>query len=97
MVTATVTHFLFQSILDYNEADLERIYEEWEENDEDVLEDDEKPYHKRPQRPVDIDELRKKVQQAFRNFLFFLTRFLPMERENLLWCHLSSLFLQYII
>uniref|UniRef100_A0AC34QZP8 Uncharacterized protein n=1 Tax=Panagrolaimus sp. JU765 TaxID=591449 RepID=A0AC34QZP8_9BILA len=38
-----------KDIRDFTDEDLDRLYEEWEENDEDVLEEDEKPFYERKQ------------------------------------------------
>uniref|UniRef100_A0A914XEB9 Mesoderm development candidate 2 n=1 Tax=Plectus sambesii TaxID=2011161 RepID=A0A914XEB9_9BILA len=46
-----------KDIRDYSDADLERLYEEWEENDEDELPEDEKPEHKRPKPAIDLSKL----------------------------------------
>lgn len=46
---------------DFTDADIDRLYEEWEENDEEPLPDDEKPEHLRPKPNVDFDEIRQKV------------------------------------
>lgn len=45
-----------KDIRDYNEADLERLYDEWEANEE-PLEEDELPEHLRPQPKVDLSQL----------------------------------------
>ncbi|ETN81203.1 hypothetical protein NECAME_08683 [Necator americanus] len=50
-------HVLFLS-----DADLERLFEEWEENDEDKLEDDELPVYKRTPPPVDLDAIKAKAK-----------------------------------
>ena len=36
-----------KDIRDFNDADLDRLFDEWEANDEDELEEDELPLHKR--------------------------------------------------
>ncbi|KAI6237919.1 LDLR chaperone MESD [Aphelenchoides besseyi] len=46
---------------DYTDADLERLYEEWEENDEDVLPDDEKPDYEKPRKDINVEELQKEA------------------------------------
>ncbi|KHJ82265.1 hypothetical protein OESDEN_18044 [Oesophagostomum dentatum] len=46
----------------YSDADLERLYEEWEENDDEKLEDDELPAHKRPQKQVDLETAKAKAK-----------------------------------
>ncbi|GMT12890.1 hypothetical protein PFISCL1PPCAC_4187, partial [Pristionchus fissidentatus] len=50
-----------KSLADYSEADLERLYDEWEENDEEKLDDDELPLHKQKIKEVDLDDLRKQA------------------------------------
>ncbi|KAK7862510.1 hypothetical protein R5R35_005930 [Gryllus longicercus] len=45
-----------KDIRDYNEADLERLLEQWEEDDE-PLEPDELPEHLRPQPKVDFSQI----------------------------------------
>ncbi|CAI2347168.1 unnamed protein product [Caenorhabditis sp. 36 PRJEB53466] len=46
----------------YTERDLDRLYEEWEENDEDELEEDEKPEHKRTPPQMDLDSMKAKAK-----------------------------------
>ena len=43
-----------KDIRDFNEADLDRLFEEWEANDEDELEEDELPAHKRKNADVNF-------------------------------------------
>ncbi|GMS83947.1 hypothetical protein PENTCL1PPCAC_6122, partial [Pristionchus entomophagus] len=50
-----------KSLADYTEADLERLYDEWEENDEEKLEEDELPLDKKKLKAVDLDELKNKA------------------------------------
>ena len=50
-----------KDVRDYTDADLERLYEQWEENDEEELADDEKPPHLRQQQGIDVEELKRKV------------------------------------
>ena len=50
-----------KDIRDYTDADMERLYEQWEENDEEELPDDEKPEHLRPKPGIDVEELKKMV------------------------------------
>lgn len=50
-----------KDIRDFNDADIERLYEEWEENDDDVIPDDEKPDHEKPKPDINIVELKEKV------------------------------------
>ncbi|KAM7313583.1 LDLR chaperone boca [Ixodes scapularis] len=45
-----------KDIRDYNEADLERLYDQWEE-DEEPLEPDELPEHLRPSPKIDLSNL----------------------------------------
>ncbi|XP_055332720.1 LDLR chaperone boca-like isoform X1 [Paramacrobiotus metropolitanus] len=45
-----------KSILDYNDVDMERIYEQWEK-DEEPLEPDELPEHLRPSPKIDLSKL----------------------------------------
>ncbi|KAK6734822.1 hypothetical protein RB195_018171 [Necator americanus] len=51
-----------KDITSYSDADLERLFEEWEENDEDKLEDDELPVYKRTPPPVDLDAIKAKAK-----------------------------------
>ena len=44
-----------KSLMDMTDAEIEAIYDEWEENDEDELEDDEKPAWKKQQTAPEID------------------------------------------
>ncbi|RZF46758.1 hypothetical protein LSTR_LSTR002621 [Laodelphax striatellus] len=46
-----------KDIRDYSEADLERLLEQWEE-DEEPLEDDELPEHLRPQPQIDFSKIK---------------------------------------
>jgi hypothetical protein len=48
-----------KDIRDYNDADVERIYDQWEE-DEEPLEDDELPEWKRPKPQIDLTKLNPK-------------------------------------
>lgn len=48
-----------KSIVDMNDADVEKIFEEWEENDE-PLPDDEKPPHLRPKPKIDMNDIKGK-------------------------------------
>ncbi|XP_074114361.1 LDLR chaperone boca [Cotesia typhae] len=45
-----------KSILDMNDADMERLFDQWEE-DEEPLEPDELPEHLRPQPQIDISQI----------------------------------------
>lgn len=46
-----------KDIRDYSDADLERLYDQWEEDEEDPLEPDELPEHKRPPPPIDLSKM----------------------------------------
>ena len=60
-----------KDIRDFTDADLERLYEEWEENDDEPLPDDEKPEHLRPKSQISLDDLKKQVScSVIRAFLF---------------------------
>ncbi|KAI1720372.1 chaperone for wingless signaling and trafficking of LDL receptor domain-containing protein [Ditylenchus destructor] len=48
-----------KDIRDYTDADIERLYEEWEENDDEELPDDEKPEHLRPKPKLDLEQLKQ--------------------------------------
>ncbi|KAK0394359.1 hypothetical protein QR680_000696 [Steinernema hermaphroditum] len=50
-----------KDIRDFTDADLEKLYEEWEENDEDELPDDEKPEHLRPKTQMSMEDLQKQA------------------------------------
>lgn len=50
---------LKKDIRDYTDADLERLYQQWEENDENGLSEDEKPVLL--QKPLGLDDLKKMV------------------------------------
>ncbi|EPB79779.1 exocyst complex component Sec6 [Ancylostoma ceylanicum] len=41
---------------------LERLYEQWEENDDEKLDDDELPEHKRSPKPLDLDSIKAKAK-----------------------------------
>lgn len=45
-----------KDVRDYSEADMERLLDQWEE-DEEPLEDDELPEHLRPQQQIDLSQL----------------------------------------
>ena len=45
-----------KNILDYNEADLDRLYQQWEQNEE-PLEADELPEYERPSPKIDLSSL----------------------------------------
>lgn len=45
-----------KNILDYTEADFDRLYQQWEENEE-PLQDDELPEHERPSPKIDLSSL----------------------------------------
>lgn len=45
-----------KDVRDYSEADMERLLDQWEE-DEEPLEDDELPEHLRPQPQIDLSQL----------------------------------------
>ncbi|VDM93664.1 unnamed protein product, partial [Litomosoides sigmodontis] len=45
--------------VNYTEHDLERLYDQWEENDEDELEEDELPPYKRKAKQPDLDKIMK--------------------------------------
>ncbi|TMS32198.1 hypothetical protein L596_000073 [Steinernema carpocapsae] len=51
-----------KEIRDFTDADLERLYAEWEENDEDELPDDEKPEHLRPKQHPSFEELQQQAK-----------------------------------
>lgn len=44
-----------KDVRDFTDADLEKLFEEWEANDEDELEEDEKPPELRKKPPIDLD------------------------------------------
>ncbi|XP_076082169.1 LDLR chaperone boca-like [Mytilus galloprovincialis] len=46
-----------KNIRDYSEADLERLFDQWEDNDEDELEEDELPEWKREPPKIDMSKL----------------------------------------
>lgn len=58
----TTENKLKRDIRDYTEADLERLYEEWGENDNDDSGDNEKPgfVHQIPK--VNLEEMKKMVR-----------------------------------
>uniref|UniRef100_A0A0N5ANY1 Mesoderm development candidate 2 n=1 Tax=Syphacia muris TaxID=451379 RepID=A0A0N5ANY1_9BILA len=51
-----------KDIRDYSDSDLDKLYEEWEENDEDKLEEDELPPYKRKPKTSDFDETLKQAK-----------------------------------
>ncbi|EYC08517.1 hypothetical protein Y032_0065g3593 [Ancylostoma ceylanicum] len=51
-----------KDITSYSDADLERLYEQWEENDDEKLDDDELPEHKRSPKPLDLDSIKAKAK-----------------------------------
>merc|ERR1712150_9045 len=46
-----------KNVRDYTDADLERLFDQWEDNDDEELPEDELPEWKRPQPKVDISKL----------------------------------------
>ena len=46
-----------KDVRDYSDADLERLYDQWEEDEEDPLEPDELPEHKRPPPKLDLSNM----------------------------------------
>lgn len=46
-----------KDIRDYTEADLERLYDQWEDAEDEPLEEDELPEWKRPQPKIDLSQL----------------------------------------
>ncbi|XP_050395777.2 LDLR chaperone boca [Patella vulgata] len=46
-----------KKLQDYSEADLERLYDQWEESDEDELEEDEKPEWKKEPPKIDMSQI----------------------------------------
>lgn len=55
-------------VRDYTERDLERLYDQWEENDDDELEEDELPPYKRKTPQPDLDKIMKQVIHVADNF-----------------------------
>uniref|UniRef100_A0A8R1HRC0 LDLR chaperone MESD n=1 Tax=Caenorhabditis japonica TaxID=281687 RepID=A0A8R1HRC0_CAEJA len=53
-----------KDLTSYTDADLERLYDEWEENDDEELEEDEKPEHKRKPAAakLDLDSMKAKAK-----------------------------------
>ncbi|KAL6736922.1 hypothetical protein Aduo_007222 [Ancylostoma duodenale] len=51
-----------KDITSYSDADLERLYEQWEENDDEKLDDDELPEHKRSPNTMDLDSIKAKAK-----------------------------------
>uniref|UniRef100_A0A1I7TSZ7 Mesoderm development candidate 2 n=1 Tax=Caenorhabditis tropicalis TaxID=1561998 RepID=A0A1I7TSZ7_9PELO len=51
-----------KDITSYTDADLEKLFDEWEENDDEELEEDEKPEHKRKQPQLDLDSMKAKAK-----------------------------------
>jgi len=54
-----------KSIADYNDADMERLLEQWEESDEDELEEDELPEWKREPPKVDMSNIDPNDPEGF--------------------------------
>ncbi|KHN84296.1 LDLR chaperone MESD [Toxocara canis] len=48
-----------KDVRDFTDRDFERLYEEWEENDDEVLEEDELPPYKRPVKQTDLNDALK--------------------------------------
>ncbi|RWS30615.1 uncharacterized protein B4U80_03085 [Leptotrombidium deliense] len=46
-----------KDLRDYNDADLERLYDQWEENDDEPLEKDELPEHRRESPKIDLSSV----------------------------------------
>ncbi|VDK67008.1 unnamed protein product [Gongylonema pulchrum] len=51
-----------EDIRDYTERDFERLYEQWEENDADELEEDELPPHKQKAKAPNLDNIMKQAK-----------------------------------
>ncbi|CAD5217656.1 unnamed protein product [Bursaphelenchus xylophilus] len=51
-----------KDVRDFSDADFERLLDEWEENDEEPLEEDEKPDHLKPRPGINIEELKKQAK-----------------------------------
>ncbi|CAJ0950732.1 unnamed protein product, partial [Mesorhabditis belari] len=49
-----------KSLHDYTEADLERLYDEWEDNDDEKLDNDEKAEHLRKKPKLDLATMKEK-------------------------------------
>lgn len=52
---------LKKDIRDYTEADLERLYEEWEKNDEEELSEDKQPRNVHQIPTMNLEEMKKMV------------------------------------
>lgn len=53
-----------KDIRDFTDADIDRLYDEWEENDEDELEEDEKPGYIPKKSQGDFDSMLKNVSSS---------------------------------
>ncbi|XP_074661458.1 LDLR chaperone boca-like [Tubulanus polymorphus] len=53
-----------KDIRDYTDADLERLLDQWEENDEDELEEDEKPKYKQKRPTIDMNKIDPKDPES---------------------------------
>jgi hypothetical protein len=51
-----------KDVRDFTDADIDRLYEEWEENDDEPIPDDEKPDYEKPKPDINIQELKGKVR-----------------------------------
>uniref|UniRef100_A0AC35GBV7 Mesoderm development candidate 2 n=1 Tax=Panagrolaimus sp. PS1159 TaxID=55785 RepID=A0AC35GBV7_9BILA len=51
-----------KDIRDFTDADIDRLYDEWEENDEDELEEDEKPGYMPKKSQIDFDSMLKNAK-----------------------------------
>ncbi|XP_025080642.1 LRP chaperone MESD-like [Pomacea canaliculata] len=54
-----------KDVRDYSDADVERLYDQWEETDDDELEPDELPEWKREPPPVDMSKLNPENPEEF--------------------------------
>ncbi|KAL3116152.1 hypothetical protein niasHT_002276 [Heterodera trifolii] len=50
-----------KDIRDYTDADIEKLYDQWEENDEDELPEDEKPSYQRKRPQIDLESLQQRT------------------------------------
>ncbi|CAH1789342.1 unnamed protein product [Owenia fusiformis] len=79
-----------KDIRDYSEADLERLYDQWEEADEDELEEDELPEWKKPKPKIDLsnvdmgdpESLMKASKKGQTLMMFVSVTGTPTERES---------------
>ena len=61
-----------KDVRDFSDADMERLYQEWEENDDEEIPEDEKPDYEKKRPDIDIEELKQKARRFICQSCIFL-------------------------